>query len=162
MSHATERRPPQVFDPSDPRLRQTGATGASGSAQSSGDSAEAEILPQPPAKPSLLRVPTAADLQRGINWGLWLAGSAISLLVMSIALRFWTFVWELFLRQDWIGWVAVTLAAILVLSLVMLLAGEVLGMFRLAKLQKLRRQTDAVLLRDDLFPQTGFLHCVWS
>ncbi len=90
-------------------------------------------------------MPTAADLQRGINWGLWLAGSAISLLIMSFALRFWTFVWGLFLRQDWIGWVAVTLAAILIVSLAMLLLREVIGFFRLGRLRQLRKRSELSL-----------------
>ena len=80
-----------------------------------------------------------------MNWGLWLVGSAISLLVMSIALRFWTFVWDLFQRNDWIGWVAITLAAILVVSLAMLLLREVVGIMRLARLQRLRQDAERAL-----------------
>ncbi len=134
----TPRRQPQLFDPADPRLRASDPTPQD-------DPLTSEPPPEPAPRPSSLRVPTVADLQRGINWGLWLAGSAISLLIMSFALRFWSFVWDLFQRQDWIGWVAVVLAGILVLSLTMLIAREVIGVFRLAKLQQLRKQSETSL-----------------
>ena len=131
MSDTGERRRPQMFDPNDPRLTSTG-TGPAEDASAGG-------LPVPAPRPEGLRMPTAADLQSGWRWGLVLVSSAISLFVMSLALRFWSFVWDLFLRQDWIGWVAVGLAAALVLSLAMLLAREVVGVMRLAQLQRLRK-----------------------
>lgn len=137
----TPRRQPQIFDPNDPRLRSATAEEASYDHPKTDDPAAPDLPPKPPA----LRMPTAEDLQRGVNWGFWLAGSALSLLIMSFALRFWTFVWDLFLRNDWIGWTAVVLAAILLLSLTVLLAREAVGVFRLAKLQRLRQRTDLAL-----------------
>jgi len=137
----TPRRAPQVFDPDDPRLRTATAQEALHDHPATDDPLTLEPTPKVPA----LRLPTAADLQRGINWGLWLAGSAISLLLLAIGLRFWTFVWDLFLRQDWIGWLAMVLAGILILSLLMLLGREVVGVLRLTKLQRLRRRSEAAL-----------------
>ena len=137
----TPRRQPQIFDPNDPRLRSAPAEEASFDHPAADDPAAFE----PPPKPPALRMPTAEDLQRGVNWGFWLAGSALSLLIMSFALRFWTFVWDLFQRNDWIGWTAVVLATILLLSLTVLLAREAVGVFRLAKLQRLRKNAELAL-----------------
>ncbi len=134
-------RQPQIFDPDDPRLRPASADDPRFDHQGTDEPG----APAPPPAPPALRMPTAAAVQRGINWGLWLAGSAISLLIMSFALRFWTFVWGLFLRNDWIGWVAVVLAGILLLSLTVLLAREVIGVLRLARLQTLRKTAEQAL-----------------
>ncbi len=129
------RRQPQMFDPDDPRLRSASVEAATFDHPGADDPDTLD----PPPKPPALRMPTAEDLQRGVSWGFWLAGSALSLLILSFALRFWTFVWDLFLRNDWIGWVAVVLAAILLLSLTVLLGREVVGVLRLAKVQRLRK-----------------------
>jgi len=129
-------RLPQVFDPNDPRLKEVTPDAAS----------EGEVLPpRPGPRQDGLRMPTAADLQHGLNWGLWLISSALGLIVMAALLRFWTFVWDLFLRNDWIGWTALGLAAILCVSAAVLLVREVIGLFLLVKLQRLRRQSEAAL-----------------
>jgi len=135
MSENSTPRLPQVFDPDDPRLTRT----------TPGAPADGEILPLRPARQDGMRMPTAADLQHGLNWGLWLIGSALSLIVMAALLRFWTFVWDLFQRNDWIGWTALGLAAVLVISATVLLIREVVGLFLLVKLQRLRRQSEAAL-----------------
>ena len=139
MTDGSQGRKPQVFDPGDPRLRESVADADAPMA----DETTAQTPPPgSPVRAPALRIPTAADINRGINWGLWLVGSAISLLIMSFALRFWSFVWDLFLRRDWIGWLAVGLAAVLVLSLAMLLIREIVGFFRLSRLQSLRKRSD--------------------
>ena len=130
------RRPPQVFDPSDPRLTATQASAPEPAGAPAGE--DPSLTRQSPA----IRIPTTADLQHGLRWGMILVSTAVSLFVMSLALRFWTFVWALFQRQDWIGWLALGLAGLLVLSLAMILAGEIVGFFRLSRLQRLRRQTE--------------------
>jgi len=134
MSETTPRLP-QVFDPNDPRL----------SSVTPDAPADGEVLPPRPEPRGGIRMPTTADLQRGLNWGLWLFSSAVGLIVMAALLRFWTFVWSLFERKDWIGWTALGLAAVLVVSAAVLLIREVVGLFLLVKLQRLRRQSEAAL-----------------
>lgn len=128
-------RLPQVFDPNDPRLTSVTPAAASGG----------EVLPTRPERLEGIRMPTADGLRRGMSWGLWLISSALGLIVMAALLRFWTFVWDLFLRNDWIGWTALGLAAVLVISAAVLLVREVAGLFLLAKLQRLRQQAEAAL-----------------
>jgi len=134
MSENTPRLP-QVFDPSDPRL----------TAAPQEETAEGEVLPPRPQRQAGIRMPSAAHFQRGLNWGLWLISSAFGLIVMAALLRFWTFVWDLFLRKDWIGWTALGLAAVLVVSAAVLLIREIVGLFLLVKLQRLRRMTETAL-----------------
>ena len=135
MSDDNPPRLPQVFDPNDPRLTSTTPEAT----------ADGDVLPPRPLRQDGIRIPTVADLQHGISWGLWLISSAIGLIVMAALLRFWTFVWDLFQRNDWIGWTALGLAAILLISAAVLLIREVAGLFLLAKLQRLRRQSEAAL-----------------
>ena len=133
------RRPPQVFDPNDPRLSasEPGAPGA--------DDPPASLDPALTRDVPAIRIPTTADLQSGMRWGMILVSTALSLFIMSLVLRFWTFVWDLFGRQDWIGWLAVVLAGLLVVSFTMLLLRELLGVVRLAKLQRLRKNSTELL-----------------
>ena len=140
------RRPPQVFDPNDPRLSapETEETGAD-DPPAGDDPALTRSLPA-------IRIPTTADLQSGMRWGMILVSTALSLFIMSLVLRFWSFVWDLFGRQDWIGWLAVVLAGLLVLSFTMLLLREVLGFFRLAKLQRLRKYSAELFSNSTVLP----------
>ena len=135
MSEDATRRLPQVFDANDPRLR---------ASEPDAPPPDANLPTAPPPREGL-RMPTAADLQRGYNWGVWLISSAIGLFVMAAVLRFWTFVWDLFLRNDWIGWLALGLAAVVVVSASALLIREIVGVFTLARLHRLRRLADAAL-----------------
>ena len=135
MNEDSARRPPQVFDPNDPRLKAGAPDAPAASAN----------LPARPTQRDGIRMPTADDLQRGMRWGAWLISSAVGLIVMASVLRFWTFVWDLFLRNDWIGWTALGLAAVLVVSAAALLIREVVGLFLLARIQRLRRFTQGAL-----------------
>ena len=94
MSDPEARRAPQVFDPNDPRLTVTDSSNIDAALPPDDDPALARKMPA-------IRIPTAAELQRGWRWGMILISTAVSLFVMSLALRFWSFVWDLFQRQDW-------------------------------------------------------------
>ena len=140
------RRPPQVFDPNDPRLSASEAGAPDTDDPPAGD--DPALTRSLPA----IRIPATADFQSGMRWGMILVSTALSLFIMSLVLRFWSFVWDLFGRQDWIGWLAVVLAGLLVLSFTMLLLREVLGFFRLAKLQRLRKYSAELLSNSTVLP----------
>jgi putative membrane protein len=146
MTDPQNSRLPQIFDPKDPRLKEA-ISGSEEPEHRFGSSTNAP--PGAPAPPQPFRLPTAADLHRGIQWGAILVSTAASLLAMSLILRFWEFVWNLFLRQDWIGWLAVGLAALLVLSAVVLLGQEIVGLFRLHRLRALHASATRALAHDD-------------
>lgn len=144
MTEERSRRRPQAFDPKDPRV----------AAPTADDTAEAASAfdggALPPGAPRLpARIPITEHVRSGIRWGAILASAAAGLLVMALALRFWTFVWGLLERDDWIGWTALVLAAILGLACVVLLVKEVVGFFRLARLKRLRTDAELALANKD-------------
>lgn len=143
------RRAPQVFDIADPRLKGTAEVEerpAPRRKAATGQEAPARA-PEEPAPG--LRLPTVADLQVGIRWGSILVSTALSLIALSLVLRFWSFVWDLFLRNDWVGWLALALAGLLVLSAVALILKEVIGFLRVTRLRRLRSEAVKALAESD-------------
>src|SRR5690606_5724793 len=65
--------------------------------------------------------------------------AAVGILV-SLALGLWIegLVRDLFARADWLGWLAAGVATVAVLALVVIVARELVGLARLASVEKLR------------------------
>jgi putative membrane protein len=131
----TDPRKPRLFEADDPSLEITAS--APDAPDPFSDSADPRTTE--PRIPVLLE-----GAKRGLRWGAILAATAGSLLMMALVLRFWQFVWDLFQRSDWIGWVALTLAVLLCISIVMLLIKELVGFFRVSRLRAFRAEAEAV------------------
>jgi putative membrane protein len=143
-SDADVRRP-RAFAPDDPALR-----------------AATETAQPPPADEGPLAArrtrqaaqttvrPTVGDLSRGIRWGGLLLSSALGLLVLATTLWFTRYVQVALERQDWIGWLAFGLLCVLGFSALVLVLREIFGMFRLARLGKLRADVTHALDANDL------------
>lgn len=71
-----------------------------------------------------------------------------SLVSLGIGLAIANLIEDLFARYAWLGWVGAALAAVFVLTCAVLLAREALALRRLAKIDELRAQADAVLVSD--------------
>ncbi len=56
---------------------------------------------------------------------------------------------DLFTRADWLGWLAAGVAAIAALSLIVILARELLALARLASVEKIRKRALDAIARDD-------------
>ena len=106
-------------------------------------------VPSEPMPVPAPRVRTAADLGRGLRWGTILI-SALSALVSLLA-SIWLYdtVLALIARDDWIGWVAAGLLALVVFALVMIILREVAGLARLGRLGKIRHEADSAARQDD-------------
>lgn len=76
-------------------------------------------------------------------------------ILTSLALSLWIerLIRELFSRADWLGWLAATLAAIALATLLVMLARELFALTRLASVEKLRGRAAEALLRND--PKSG-------
>ena len=117
---------------------------------------EVEIF-TPPAPPPLLETPTlpaprvrgVPDLRRGLRWGNILL-TALGGLVSLIA-SLWLYDWVLALlsRDDWIGFVAVTLLGIVIVALVMIILREAAGLARLGRLGLIRQEADGAARQND-------------
>ena len=100
----------------------------------------AEQLTPPP--------PTSGSKKR-FGWGrlFWLALAGL----VSLAIGLWIdqFIRDLFSRQDWLGWLAVGLTALLVLAVLVIVARELLGLRRMEKIDALRHKATNATLHDD-------------
>ena len=76
--------------------------------------------------------------------GSWLKRMAVAsfLALVSLGLALWidSLVSDLFARADWLGWIAVGLTAILIGSLALMVAREIVGLRRMRKIADLRPQ----------------------
>ena len=86
---------------------------------------------------------------RGVRWGrLALAtGGAIASLAIGIAID--SLVRDLFARAEWLGWLSVALVALFVLALLAIVGREILGLFRLKRLARLRLAADEAAARNN-------------
>lgn len=94
--------------------------------------------------------PTAADLSRGIRWGAMLLSGIAGLVALSTVLWFVRYVEVALERQDWVGWLALALLCLVGLSAIILILREIVGLFRLARLGKLRTDVAQALKDGDL------------
>ena len=76
--------------------------------------------------------------------------SALGIL-FSLALGLWTdqLIRDLFTRADWLGWLAVGVASLALLALLVIVVRETIGLLRLASVERLRRDAEDALERDD-------------
>ena len=98
----------------------------------------------------LPRALTADDLNRGIRWGSVLLSAMVSLASLAAGLWFTRFVSVALARQDWVGWVASGLMAIIALALIVLIVRELIGFRRLAKLSRLRKSVREAIAASDV------------
>ncbi|WP_274424489.1 YcjF family protein [Chelativorans sp. YIM 93263] len=73
-------------------------------------------------------------------------------LLISLALGLWTdrLIRDLYARADWLGWLALGLAAVAALSLLIILVRELYALSRLTSVERLRRRADQAYADDDM------------
>jgi len=71
--------------------------------------------------------------------------------IVSLAVGLWVdgFVRDLFARADWLGWAALGVVAVAALSLLVIVARELLALRRLASVEKMRARAVDVVTRND-------------
>jgi putative membrane protein len=138
-------RRPEVFEADDPDLVIAEAPAAGPGTLSGG-----EVPPGAGARTTGgLGLPTAGEITRGFHWGgLFLAAAAL-LASLAFALWFARFVSVALERQDWLGWTAFALLALMALALVMILLRELVGFLRLRRLGMVRADADRALRERD-------------
>jgi putative membrane protein len=137
---ANERsRRPQAFQPDDPAL-------APVDPDHMGISGVNSALPQA----GKLERPTAADLSRGIRWGPLLAAALGGLAALAAGAWYARFVSVALARDDWVGWTAFCLLALASVAAAAMLLNEVVGLLRLQRLGRLRKDAEAALREQDL------------
>lgn len=136
----THTRKPRSFPPDDPAVMPIPEATATPTSRTA-----------PPRKPRPEPVnrPTAIDISRGIRWGGMLLSAAVGLLVLSTTLWFVRYVQVALARQDWVGWLAFSLMSFAALCVIVLILREIIGLFRLARLGRLRTEVSEALKSGD-------------
>jgi len=132
----TPKRGPQVFDVNEAVIEAPSATRA----EASDRPREGEIRVRP----------TADEIGSGIRWGAILISAMAGLAAMAASLAFARFVYAALARQDWIGWTAFGLLAVGALAALVLVLREIVGLFRLRRLQALNVAVATALARKDI------------
>ncbi len=86
---------------------------------------------------------------QGIKWGRYLWIGLGGLVSLGIGLAVDQLIRDLFLRNDWLGWVGVALLALAGIGLIGLIVRELYGLARLAKIDRLRTRFDRAAEKDD-------------
>ena len=142
MTELEKPRRPRVFAPDDPHLVVPPEPAARSSA--------ADNIAGP-SHPGAARVdlPAAAGVSKGIRFGAIFVSALVSLATLAATISFFRFVSVALERDDWIGWTAAGLLGLAALSGLVLLGRELMGLLRLARLGRLRRDMDAALAAKD-------------
>jgi putative membrane protein len=115
------------------------------------------------AEPASLPVPSVRGIpyvERGLRWGSILLGSVGGL--VGLAATLWLYDWAgaLIARQDFIGWIAVTLLGLALLALLMIVLKEIAGLLRLRRLDHLRHEADSAARQNDKPLALDVAHCL--
>jgi putative membrane protein len=94
-------------------------------------------------------VRTLPDLSRGLRWGSILVGALGGLIGLLASIWLYDYVLALLARDDWIGWLAVGLIALVVFALLMIILREAAGLARLGRLGKIRDEADSAARQND-------------
>jgi len=87
--------------------------------------------------------------RRGFRWGRLAVATGGAIASLAIGIAFDTLVRDLFARAEWLGWVALGLIGLFVVALLAIVGREVLGLFRLKRLARLRLACDEAAMRND-------------
>jgi len=96
-----------------------------------------------------LRRLTLSDINRGFRFGGILLSAIGALASLAAALWFARFVSIAFERQDWVGWLAFGLMAVIAIAVAGIVLRELIGFRRLARLAKLRAIVRASVEKND-------------
>lgn len=127
-------RNPRIFDPEDSNLKMTEAP-ATNANYSKADKAEENI-----SNSEHSPVPRAGNSMktRLLSWGLVFFTSLFGLFILWLTATLITSIEQLYERNDIIGWTAIVLSTLLILSLIVLIAKELISLSRLKKLGNLK------------------------
>ncbi|VIO78898.1 hypothetical protein CI1B_75730 [Bradyrhizobium ivorense] len=109
-----------------------------------------QIVPE--AEPAQLPVPADAPLlpaRRGFRWGTLFWGAVAGLVVLGTGLGVINLVEDLFARNQGLGFLGLGFAVIAAVALAVITARELVGLARLATIEKLHLRAAEVLISDD-------------
>ncbi len=144
MSDQTPPRKPHLFEPDDPAIVE-GPTERERSI---------EVTPLPAAA----TMSRPSGVAQGFGWGATLFSALGGLAAIAAGIWFARFVSVAFGRDDWIGWTAIGLSAIAGVAALVLGVREITGLWRLRRLDGLRKAADQAVLKPDLRTEAAIVN----
>jgi putative membrane protein len=157
MTGDAPRRKPEVFRVDDPDIVASPDPLPAATASDAGGAGAARNSDE--ASP---RLATAATRRRGLRWGAILLAALSGLGGIALALSFARFVTIALERQDWIGWLSFGLLALAVLAFLVIIGRELVGLLRLRRLGRLKRELEAALARRDVGAEKQALQAIFG
>lgn len=108
------------------------------------------VMPEPESAD--ITVPSQAPVpitRRRFPWGTVFWSSLGGLVLLGLGLATANLIQDLYARVEWLGAFGAALAALAVLAFLVICCREVLGLVRLASLEKLRARAEAAMTHDD-------------
>lgn len=133
----TEPRRPRVFAPDDPNLV----------ADAPEPPPEETIQSRPAAETGA--EPGARRPDRSASVGGIFLSAVMGLVVLALGVSFASFVSQALAREDWIGWIATVLLAVMLATGIVIAAREFIGLIRLGRLTRIRRDAETALAARD-------------
>lgn len=142
-------RGPAVFEADDPAIKVSETVApdsedddAAGESRWTGDNATGGLTEAPAAEPG-------EPLSKGIRWGALLFSAMFGLALLAAGVWFARFTSVALAREDWVGWTAQGLLALLALAAAVLVLKELFGFLRLGRLSRIRRDAQSSLDEGD-------------
>jgi putative membrane protein len=109
-----------------------------------------QVRPEPePALPTVQPDQALAPMRPGLPWGLLFWTSLGGLVLLALGLGVSNLVEDLFNRSQGLGLVGAGFAALFVVALIAIIAREIIGLSRLATIERLHERAAAALVGDD-------------
>jgi putative membrane protein len=141
MTSDHERRRPAAFRLDDPAVTVT--------ASAEDKTAGIRVLTEDDAFAAPVPLDVAPPPRRGFRWGTLFVSALGGLVSLALGLAVTHLIEDLFARSQSLGWIGAALAALAGLAFVVVVGRELVGLLRLARIEKLHARAATVLLSDD-------------
>jgi putative membrane protein len=136
MSKAPTPRQPRVFEGDDPSLEMVDVEPTFERASDSAESGAEDVTAGPP---------TEQWSSGAIRWGGILASSLAGLALLAAGSWLTTFAAQALVRDDWVGWTALSLVLIAATATLAIIVREAAGLFRLRRIVRLKAAVETAL-----------------
>jgi putative membrane protein len=148
MTDDRRQRKPTAFRLDDPQVMLSSASELGERARAAGRR-HVVINPEPePAAAALVPVPAASPRRRW-PWSTLFWSALAGLVSLAAGIAVMALIEDLFARAEWLGWLGLTLAAVAAIALLVIAVREILGLMRLATVERLRERANLIIVSDD-------------
>lgn len=108
-----------------------------------------ELSPHGQVRVEDLTPPPPQPINKRFRWSAVFWAALAGLISLGVGLWIDQLIAELFARNDWLGWLAVALVAVLLCAMLAVALREIWGLMRMAKIDQLREDAEGAIQSDD-------------